>query len=374
MTEHRQDDGPPLADLPLYWQGRANALGLLNDRRVVPDEGIKQQIETYEECAKELRLALASRDAAEGAGDALARENHWRRLEGRDPAPPKPAPDAREAIRDACIAGVSEHGIQCALCGETLHDNDLCDDAECPIGGSFTVRPSGTGAAEPGKRWYVGAQNDGLFIVNAEPRPSNDHPWHDNPNGPTVALNVTELPLTKAQRVVDVMNGLAPPVRGDLEEQALDHRVIQGREDWFLLAHELSEARNAYLNGMGQQGSAARRMRLEELLWNDKGTFIQVLQAMSLSLPVQSGAGEREAIKRAVCCPDGCQYEGDSEDGNKCYCDTSDYRGSGVEKRANAVFAVFSRQAPHSGHCPVCHCAVCLCSLKAPHSSRETDK
>jgi hypothetical protein len=52
--------------------------------------------------------------------------------------------------------------------------------------------------------------------------------------------------------------------------------------------------------------------------------------------------GDREAIKRAICCPQGCQYEGDSEDGSKCYCDTSDYNGSGVEKRFNAVLVALS--------------------------------
>jgi hypothetical protein len=64
-----------------------------------------------------------------------------------------------------------------------------------------------------GERWYVGAQNDGLFIINAEPRPSNDYPWHDNPNGPTVVLNVTELSQAKAQAIVYAMNRLSrqPP-------------------------------------------------------------------------------------------------------------------------------------------------------------------
>jgi hypothetical protein len=83
------------------------------------------------------------------------------------------------------------------------------------------LSPSPAGAAEPAKRWYVGAQNDGLFIINAEPAPSNDYPWHDKPSGPTIALNVTELSLAKAQKVVDVMNGLASsPVKPDREQLA----------------------------------------------------------------------------------------------------------------------------------------------------------
>lgn len=46
-------------------------------------------------CASAHWIATSpTRDDAEGAGDdaALARENHWRMLEGRDPVPPKPAP------------------------------------------------------------------------------------------------------------------------------------------------------------------------------------------------------------------------------------------------------------------------------------------
>lgn len=29
------------------------------------------------------------------------------------------------------------------------------------------------------KKWYLGAQNDGLFIIDQPPAPSNDHPKHD---------------------------------------------------------------------------------------------------------------------------------------------------------------------------------------------------
>lgn len=29
------------------------------------------------------------------------------------------------------------------------------------------------------KKWYLGAQNDGLFIVDRQPSQSNDHPVHD---------------------------------------------------------------------------------------------------------------------------------------------------------------------------------------------------
>lgn len=31
------------------------------------------------------------------------------------------------------------------------------------------------------KKWYLGAQNDGLFIIDRSPATSNDHPIHDAP-------------------------------------------------------------------------------------------------------------------------------------------------------------------------------------------------
>jgi hypothetical protein len=66
MSDQSFTDTIELADLPLFWQGRANALGLLNERRVEPDARTVGLIETYEECAKELRAAL-SRGAAKAS-------------------------------------------------------------------------------------------------------------------------------------------------------------------------------------------------------------------------------------------------------------------------------------------------------------------
>lgn len=51
---------------------------------------------------------------------------------------------------------------------------------------------------------------------------------------------------------------------------------------------------------------------------------------------------KREQVARAICCPQGCQYLGDSEDGNTCYCDTSDLRGSKIERATDAVLAALS--------------------------------
>lgn len=60
---------------------------------------------------------------------------------------------------------------------------------------------------ETNERWYLGAMNDGLFIINRPPSPAGtDVAPHENPNGPTVVLNVTDLSQEKAQAVVDALN------------------------------------------------------------------------------------------------------------------------------------------------------------------------
>lgn len=65
------------------------------------------------------------------------------------------------------------------------------------------LKPAEISAAE---RWYLGSMNDGLFIINTPPRPSNDDVWHDRPDGPSMVLNVTSLTRQEAQSVVDAHN------------------------------------------------------------------------------------------------------------------------------------------------------------------------
>lgn len=60
------------------------------------------------------------------------------------------------------------------------------------------MRESGT--------WYLGSMNDGLFIINAPPRPSTDDVWHNRHDGPTVVLNVAALTEERAQAIVDAHN------------------------------------------------------------------------------------------------------------------------------------------------------------------------
>lgn len=56
-------------------------------------------------------------------------------------------------------------------------------------------------------KWYLGSMNDGLFIINAQPRSvGTDYPNHERTDGPDMVLNVTDLPLAKAQAIVDAHN------------------------------------------------------------------------------------------------------------------------------------------------------------------------
>lgn len=74
--------------------------------------------------------------------------------------------------------------------------------------------------------WYVASMNDGLFIIDKQPRPSTDDVWHDQPDGPDMVLNVTELPLEKAQAVCDAHNAVADYTTG--LGRALSEYVVLG--------------------------------------------------------------------------------------------------------------------------------------------------
>lgn len=55
------------------------------------------------------------------------------------------------------------------------------------------------------KRWYLASKNDGLFIIDAPPRPSNDDQNHDA-GGPDMVLNISALSHERAQEIVDAHN------------------------------------------------------------------------------------------------------------------------------------------------------------------------
>lgn len=80
--------------------------------------------------------------------------------------------------------------------------------------------------------WYLGAMNDGLFIINRPPRPSTDYMMHDRPDGPSLVLNITDLPAAKATAVVDAHNATLNAIRdrGERDERRRTYRIIH---EWF---------------------------------------------------------------------------------------------------------------------------------------------
>lgn len=68
---------------------------------------------------------------------------------------------------------------------------------------------------------------------------------------------------------------------------------------------------------------------------------IRPLYAEPQPAGVAQGVLDRGDVARIICCGStGCQFVGDSEDGSKCYCDTSDFHGSGVERKTGAILAL----------------------------------
>lgn len=58
MTKSLADELIPLNDLPMFWQGRANALRILDESRDQSDPATLLEAWAYEICANELRAAL----------------------------------------------------------------------------------------------------------------------------------------------------------------------------------------------------------------------------------------------------------------------------------------------------------------------------
>lgn len=60
-----------LEDLPMFWQGRANALRILDRHQTKSDAVTVETARVYEECATELRAALAARPKGAAYRNAL---------------------------------------------------------------------------------------------------------------------------------------------------------------------------------------------------------------------------------------------------------------------------------------------------------------
>ena len=55
-------------------------------------------------------------------------------------------------------------------------------------------------------RWWLGAQNDGLFIINQQPRHSNDDQFHERTDGPSFAVPLGTINEKHAQAIIDEHN------------------------------------------------------------------------------------------------------------------------------------------------------------------------
>jgi hypothetical protein len=63
-----------------------------------------------------------------------------------------------------------------------------------------------------------------------------------------------------------------------------DTRCVEGRENLLLISHEIKEARKAYLDGMGQFGSAERKAKLVQVLFDDATTIADTLEHFATTL------------------------------------------------------------------------------------------
>lgn len=75
---------------------------------------------------------------------------------------------------------------------------------------------------------------------------------------------------------------IAAALRG-AAQAASEHLCVPGREDLMLIAHEIREAKNAYLDGMGQQGNADRKEKLSQVLHDNATDIATALDAFALA-------------------------------------------------------------------------------------------
>jgi hypothetical protein len=103
----------------------------------------------------------------------------------------------------------------------------------------LALRSSGAVKVKP---WYLGAQNDGLFIIDTPPRPSNDDQWHDRTDGPELVIPLSGVSKDVAQWIVDAHNAALSSI--EPAEQYRDDLRAKGQE--FL---EAAEAVFDWMNG-----------------------------------------------------------------------------------------------------------------------------
>lgn len=79
-------------------------------------------------------------------------------------------------------------------------------------------------------RWYLGALNDGLFIINQPPSPCGTDIPPDWGTPPSLVLNVTDLPQDKAQAIVDAHNAFISAEQGNGDQSRGDTATNPGSE------------------------------------------------------------------------------------------------------------------------------------------------
>lgn len=136
---------------------------------------------------------------------------------------------------------------RCVKCGKT----DLLGSAvneECPNPSGMTQAQDILNAiagnqpsacpddTEPSAeaRWYLGSMNDGLFIINQLPRPSTDDMVHERPDGPSLVINVTDLPRAKAQAIVDGHNAALDRFRAAGVREAFEQAASECAPERFI--------------------------------------------------------------------------------------------------------------------------------------------
>lgn len=228
-------------------------------------------------------------------------------------APPKPAPDAMRSGSELrsmvaisamldCIGDVDkdDHAVAKILCHHEIFLRDFVHEREVS---SAPVPP-----ADGDKRVKLSLVIEALESAANDARKNNISGF-DALTG--VAILLRRDNPTSGARAAKPGNAQMLEYARRLNDIAIDVELAQG--------------------GLGGTANASDLRRIAQ----------QIVAAP----PVR---GDREAVARIICCgPAGCRFVGDSEDGHKCYCDTSDFNGSGVDKKTSAILSL--RVQPGAG-------------------------
>jgi hypothetical protein len=66
------------------------------------------------------------------------------------------------------------------------------------------------------QHWWLGSMNDGLFVINQQPRPSTDDQFHEREDGPSFVECVATLDAKRAQALVDEHNRIVDALLAEL--------------------------------------------------------------------------------------------------------------------------------------------------------------